>query len=180
MLVVLDRDGVINYESEAYVKTPDEWIPIEGSLDAIAALKKAGHTVVLMTNQAGIGRGIIKKENLSAIHEKLQSLLAERGTKLDAIYFCPHHPDEKCCCRKPKPGMLEQIKKDFSDIWDKRIVIGDSTRDMGAAAATNSPFYLVKTGYGEGFIRSGDIPDSVSIFPDLASAVNELLQMENV
>ncbi|PHQ78971.1 MAG: D-glycero-beta-D-manno-heptose-1,7-bisphosphate 7-phosphatase [Coxiella sp. (in: Bacteria)] len=175
MLVILDRDGVINHESTEYVKVPDEWIPIEGSLEAIAALKNAGHLVVIMTNQAGIGRGIIKKEDLDAIHVKFQALLSDLGVSIDGIYFCPHHPDDKCDCRKPEPGMLKQIKKDFPAVWDDKLLIGDSVRDMQAGAAMGCPFWLVQTGYGKGFIDAGEIPEDVPVFPDLAAAVSNLL-----
>ena len=107
-LVVLDRDGVINYESDAYIKSPDEWIPIPGSLEAIARLNRGGFTVVVATNQAGVGRGLFDLKALSLIHRKMETSVAAAGGRLEGIFFCPHHPDENCDCRKPKPGLMQQ------------------------------------------------------------------------
>ncbi|MDQ2994502.1 MAG: D-glycero-beta-D-manno-heptose 1,7-bisphosphate 7-phosphatase, partial [Pseudomonadota bacterium] len=117
MLIVLDRDGVINFESDEYIKSPDEWIPIPGSLDAIKRLKSAGHTVVVATNQSGIARGFYTHEILAEIHAKMQGLLAEIGSSIDGIFYCPHHPDEHCDCRKPQPGLFYQIAAQFPVDW---------------------------------------------------------------
>src|SRR3990167_9545563 len=104
MLIILDRDGVINFDSEFYIKSPAEWVPIPGSLEAIAKLKQAGFKIVIATNQSGIGRGFYTHEILAEIHDKMNNLLAELGVTLDGIFYCPHHPDEHCNCRKPEPG----------------------------------------------------------------------------
>ncbi len=143
-MIILDRDGVINFESTTYVKSPEEWIPIPGSLDAIADLNKAGHQVVVMTNQAGVGRGYYTEETLAQMHQKMLSLLADVGGKIEKIYYCPHHPDDHCACRKPKPGMLHQIARDFAITdWSQHLMVGDSQRDIDAATAVGCPSLLV-------------------------------------
>src|SRR3990167_5442749 len=154
MLYILDRDGVINFESTEYIKTPDEWIPIPGSIDAVAALSKAGNQIVIATNQAGVARGLFSLEMLEKIHQKMISLVEARGGKIDKIYFCPHHPDDHCNCRKPKPGMLLQIQKDFHVRAAEMIFIGDSLRDYEAAQTVGCEFVLVKTGNGENALRA--------------------------
>src|SRR5688572_16260160 len=106
MLIILDRDGVINQDSNEYIKSPEEWIPIPGSLEKIACLNQKGHQVVIATNQSGVARGLLTEETLQAIHEKFQCELKKLGGHVEGIFFCPHHPDEGCECRKPKPGLL--------------------------------------------------------------------------
>lgn len=179
MLLILDRDGVINTESTAYVKCPDEWIPIPGSLEAMAAFTQAGHQVVIMTNQSGIGRGYYTEETLTAIHQKMLSLLEDLGGQIEKIYYCPHHPDDACHCRKPKPGMLEQIHRDFQMPWEECLVIGDSWKDRQAAQAVGCPFWLVSTGHAQGFIDAGLIPPDQPVFDDLQAAINQLLKCSN-
>lgn len=169
MLIILDRDGVINYESEEYIKTPAEWIPIPGSLNAIARLSAAGHKVVVATNQSGVGRGYYTVETLHRIHEKMQQCLAELGCQITRIYFCPHSPKEGCACRKPKPGMLLAIAQDYPHEFKNAIFIGDSARDVQAAQAVGIQPILVRTGNGE-------CVDGVTIFDDLAAVVNHLLK----
>lgn len=149
MLIILDRDGVINHDSEFYIKSPEEWHPISGSLEAIALLTKAGHTLVIATNQAGVGRGYYSLEMLEKIHQKMLQLIEQKGGKIDHIYFCPHHPDDQCDCRKPKPGLLLQIQRDYSELFSGAIFVGDSLRDIQAAHAANCRAALVRTGYGE-------------------------------
>ena len=176
MLIILDRDGVINYESTAYIKCPAEWIPIPGSLEAIARLNRAGHCVVIMTNQAGVGRGYYDEAMLANIHEKLHSELAKVGGAVANIYYCPHHPDDNCDCRKPKPGMLQAIARDFPSEWPHRLVIGDSWRDVEAARAMQCEAWLVLTGVGQECVDAGQIPADVPLFADLNTAVDVLLK----
>lgn len=175
MLVILDRDGVINVDSDDYVKSPDEWIPIPGSLAAIARLNKAGHQVVVATNQSGIGRGKYTEAVLHAMHDKFQQLLAAHGGHIDKIYYCPHHPDDNCDCRKPKAGMLKHIAKDFKVDLTECVVIGDSLRDIQAAQLVHCPAWLVLTGKGQGTYDRGELPSDIKVFPDLEDAVNALL-----
>jgi len=148
-LIILDRDGVINYDSDNYIKSPEEWIPIEGSLAAIAQLNKAGFLVAIATNQSGIARGFYSSDVLEAMHSKMHKLLKKVGGKIDYISYCPHGPDGGCACRKPKPGMLLEIAKHFSIEPEKVTFIGDSRSDMQAAKSANMAFILVKTGKGE-------------------------------
>jgi D-glycero-D-manno-heptose 1,7-bisphosphate phosphatase len=174
MLFILDRDGVINFESPDYIKTPDEWIPIPGSIEAIAQLSKAGHTIVIATNQSGLGRGLYDHATLEKIHQKMIDAVEALDGKISKIYFCPHHPDDHCDCRKPKPGMLLQIMKDFSVTPDQMIFIGDSERDYGAALDVGCSFVLVMTGNGSDSIKKISVL-SVPVFPDLLSAAISFL-----
>ncbi len=135
MLIILDRDGVINQDSPNYIRSPADFQPIPGSLEAIAALNRAGHQVVVATNQSGIGRGYFSEETLSAIHTKMQDLLAAVGGQVDGIYYCPHATEDNCACRKPKPGLLYQIRKDFPDHFAEAVMVGDNVRDLQAAHA---------------------------------------------
>lgn len=166
-LIVLDRDGVINYDSDAYIKTPDEWIPIPESLPAIALLKNAGHKVVIATNQSGIGRKLFDLETLNRIHLKMIEMLADLGIALDAIFFCPHTPDDQCECRKPKPGLLLQVADRFA--WDVNTIIsvGDSWRDLQAANAAGAKSVLVKTGNGLETQANPKLGSDVLIYSDL-------------
>lgn len=148
MLVILDRDGVINHDSDNYIKNPDEWIPFASSLTAIAKLNQAGHVVVIATNQSGVGRGLYNEEMLRRIHEKLKAELAKVGGHVDAIYYCPHTPTDNCACRKPKPGLLRQIEKDFSLDLTEAFVVGDSLRDIQSAQNVGAKPVLVMTGNG--------------------------------
>ncbi len=174
MLIILDRDGVINHDSDQYIKSADEWLPIDGSLAAIAALKKAGHTVVVATNQSGIARGLYDEKALSLIHDKMQGLLAEYDVLLDGIYYCPHHPDEQCNCRKPAPGLLQQIAKDFDADLSQAVMVGDKLTDVEVATVMNCPAVLVKTGKGQLTLDKGLGPYQAQVFDDLAHWVSEL------
>jgi D-glycero-D-manno-heptose 1,7-bisphosphate phosphatase len=175
MLIVLDRDGVINYESDDYIKSPEEWMPIPGSLPAIAALKKAGHIVVVATNQSGIGRGYYTEEILTQIHAKFRHLLSELACDVDGIFYCPHLPVDHCECRKPKPGLFHQIGKQFNVGWSHAIAVGDALRDIQAAQAVNCPCVLVRTGRGKMTEEKGVGLDGVEIVDDLAQFVRSLL-----
>ena len=174
-LIILDRDGVINYDSEQFIKAPDEWRPIPGSLEAIARLNHAGYRVVVATNQSGIGRGLFDMGMLNAIHEKMYKALAHAGARVDAIFFCPHTADARCECRKPKPGMLTEIGKRFNTELTAVPCVGDSSRDLQAADVVGAQPMLVLTGKGEKTLREGSFPKNTVIFPDLAFAVSALL-----
>ena len=173
MLIILDRDGVINTDSPNYVKTPDEWCAIPGSLEAIARLKQAQHTVCVATNQSGIARNYYTKETLDAIHQKMQDALAEHGAIIDGIFYCPHHDIDQCDCRKPKPGLLLQIQQQFPTPWNETIFIGDSIRDLQAAKAADCPSILVATGNGRTTLEQHQ--PKVPYYPDLAAAVDDIL-----
>ena len=177
-LIVLDRDGVINEDSDQYVKSPQEFVPIKGSLEAIASLNSAGYTVVVATNQSGIARGLFTLDVLEGMHQKLNDLLGKHNGRIDKIYFCPHGPEDNCDCRKPLPGMLEQILKDYPVEPGSVIAVGDSLRDLQAAKAVGMVPVLVRT--GKGVITEPEIQDSVDlrdlkIFDDLQQLVNSLL-----
>ena len=146
--ILLDRDGVINKDAYAYIKNPDEWIPIEGSLEAIALLNAHGYKVIVVTNQSGVARGLYDEAMLEQIHEKMHRLVAEKGGLITAIYYCPHGPDSVCDCRKPKSGLLKAFAEDFNVTLSGLIVIGDSIRDLQAAEAVGAEPVLVKTGNG--------------------------------
>lgn len=146
--VLLDRDGVINHDSDDYIKSPEEWRPIEGSLEAIALLNKYGFKVVVISNQSGIARGYYSLETLNAMHDKMQQLLAKKGGKIEAIYFCPHAPDEHCLCRKPKTGLLELFSRENNYPLKNIFFVGDSLSDIKAAEAVSALPLLVKTGKG--------------------------------
>lgn len=171
-VIVLDRDGVINIDSPDYIKSPEEWIPIPGSIEAIAALSQAGFRVVLATNQSGLHRGLYSLETLNKIHEKMIMLIKAADGKLTGIYFCPHLPSENCGCRKPQPGMLLQIQQDFGIKNTDMIFIGDSVKDYEAAQKVGCAFMLVKTGNGK---DSAVLLKDVPVFEDLAGAVKTLL-----
>jgi D-glycero-D-manno-heptose 1,7-bisphosphate phosphatase len=175
-LVILDRDGVINHESDAYIKSPDEWIPIPGSLDAIARLHRAGLTVVVVTNQAGVGRGLFDLATLEAIHRKMRTAVEAAGGKLSGIFYCPHGPEDNCDCRKPKPGLLRRIANQFQVDLHDLPVIGDSLKDIEAAESVGARPILVRTGYGEETWQNLADKRRVNVYPDLAAAATQLLR----
>ncbi|HEY8096816.1 MAG TPA: D-glycero-beta-D-manno-heptose 1,7-bisphosphate 7-phosphatase [Methylobacter sp.] len=146
--VLLDRDGVINQDSDGFIKSPEEWLPIDGSLEAIALLNEHGYKVVVITNQSGVARGLFNAVTLEKIHAKMQRMATEKGGKIDAIYFCPHSPNDDCNCRKPKPGLLEQFADEHHVSLKGMAVIGDSLRDLQSAQAVGASPILVKTGKG--------------------------------
>jgi D-glycero-D-manno-heptose 1,7-bisphosphate phosphatase len=147
-LIILDRDGVINQDSDAYVKSIDEWIPIEGSIEAIARLYKAGFTLAVATNQSGLGRGYFDLDDLEAMHSKLNALVNEAGGELAGIFYCPHHPDDGCLCRKPAPGLIDAISETLAADLTGAVVVGDSLRDLEAGVARGCKPVLVRTGKG--------------------------------
>ena len=174
-LIVLDRDGVINYDSEQFIKSPDEWLPIPGSLEAISRLNHAGFRVVVATNQSGLGRGLFDMATLIAINDKMHKALAQIGGRIDALFYCPHTADSACECRKPKPGMLIEIGNRFGVDLTGVPCVGDSVRDLQAAAAVEAQPILVLTGKGEKTLRDGVFPANTVIFPDLAFVATALL-----
>lgn len=173
-LVILDRDGVINEDSENFIKTADEWRAIPGSLEAIASLNRAGYRVVVATNQSGIARGLFTLETLNRIHDKMLAELNRCGGHIDAIFFCPHGPDDQCQCRKPLPGMLKEISEKYGVSLEGIPVVGDSLRDLQAAIAAGARPVLVETGKGK---KSKDLLSDNSIdaqvYPDLVSWVED-------
>ena len=147
-LVILDRDGTINEDRDDFVKSPDEWVPIPGALEAIARLNQAGWHTVIATNQSGLGRNTFDMATLNAMHIKMNQLLAAHGGRIDAVFFCPHAPDEICNCRKPLPGLFEQIGERFGVSLHDVPVVGDSLRDLQAGVAVGCQPHLVRTGKG--------------------------------
>ena len=175
-LVILDRDGVINHDSASYIKSPEEWKPIAGSLEAIALLNQAGYRVLVATNQSGIGRGLFDMATLNAIHDKMHRALSLVGGRVDGIFYCPHANDAGCACRKPRPGLLDEIAKRFGVSLDGVPFIGDSLRDLQAGAAVGAQPVLVLTGKGKKTCKDGDLPEGTVVHADLAEAVRSLLQ----
>lgn len=174
-LIILDRDGVINEDSEQFIKSPDEWHPLPGALEAIALLNQWGWRVVVATNQSGVGRGLFGMDTLNAINDKMVKSLARVGGRLDAIFFCPHAADSTCDCRKPKPGMLLQIGERFNVALDEVPIVGDSLRDLQAGVAAGGRPYLVLTGKGQATQNHPELPEGTRIFPDLAAVVADLI-----
>ena len=174
-LVILDRDGVINHDSDQFIKSPAEWKAIPGSLEAIARLTQAGCRVVIATNQSGIGRGLFDMDTLNAIHEKMNRAAQAQGGRIDAIFYCPHASTANCTCRKPKPGMFERIGACFNADLSEAYAVGDSLRDLQAATTAGAKPILVLTGKGESTRSDGNLPANTLVFPDLAAAVEHIL-----
>lgn len=177
-LIILDRDGVINEDSDEYIKSPTEWQPIRGSLEAIAQLHRAGWRVVVATNQSGIARKLFNLDTLNRIHETMHRRVIEAGGLIDAVFFCPHGPDDDCDCRKPKPGMLYDIARRLRIDLRGVPAIGDSLRDIQAAETAGATPLLVKTGKGFGTASNAELDPAVAVFDDLYSAVNHLLDTQ--
>lgn len=178
-LIILDRDGVINYDSDYYIKSPDEWLPIPGSLTAIAQLNRAGFRVVIATNQSGVSRGLYDLDMLSHIHEKLIRELASVGGYIEEIFFCPHHPDENCDCRKPKLGMFKQIQAKYGMDLSNTFFIGDTYTDMQVAKEVPCKPILVLSGKGQQALITHPELASIPHFSDLAEAVRYVLAEKN-
>ena len=184
-LIILDRDGTINEDREDFVKSPEEWVPIAGSLEAIARLNHAGWHTVVATNQSGIARGLFDLATLNAIHAKMNRALAEAGGRVDAVFFCPHGPDDGCACRKPRPGMLTAIGERYGIAPRETYAVGDSLRDLEAAAAAGCAPHLVRTGKGalldDAALRAikTTVPHAV-FHADLASFAQQLIQRERL
>ncbi|MFN4330138.1 MAG: D-glycero-beta-D-manno-heptose 1,7-bisphosphate 7-phosphatase [Limnobacter sp.] len=176
-LIILDRDGVINEDSDAYIKSPDEWTPIPGSMDAIARLNRGGYRVVVATNQSGIARGLFDLETLSAMHKKMHDLANQAGAHIDGVFFCPHGPDDKCNCRKPKSGLFEEIAARVGIDLQGVPTVGDSLRDLQAGAAMGCKTMLVKTGKGKKTAadKKEELPAGTQVFADLAAVAAHLV-----
>jgi D-glycero-D-manno-heptose 1,7-bisphosphate phosphatase len=175
-LIILDRDGVINYDSDQFIKKPEEWQPITGSLEAIAQLNQANYRVVVATNQSGIGRGLFEMPMLNAIHDKMHKAGALVGARIDAVFFCPHTNESHCHCRKPKAGMLEEIASRYNVNLAGVPAVGDSLRDLQAGVTVGAQPYLVLTGKGAKTQAAGGLPEGTLVFADLAAVVAELLK----
>ncbi|MEO8121291.1 MAG: D-glycero-beta-D-manno-heptose 1,7-bisphosphate 7-phosphatase [Rhodoferax sp.] len=180
-LVILDRDGTINEDSDDYVKTPEEWEPLPGALEAIARLNHSGWHVVIASNQSGLGRGLFDVSTLNAMHAKMNKLLAAVGGRVDAIFYCPHAPDDGCRCRKPEPGLFEQIGERYGlDLHDVPMV-GDSARDVLAGLAAGCEPHLVLTGRGAAYIGRSlpeSFPQETRVHADLAAFADFLIARE--
>lgn len=180
-LVILDRDGVINQDSANFIKSTNEWIPIPGSLEAIALLNQSGFRVAVATNQSGVSRGLFDMATLNSIHDKMHRELAQLGGRIEAVFYCPHSADEHCSCRKPKTGMILEIGKRFSVELDKVYAVGDALRDLQAYASAGCQPILVRTGKGEATlaaaISSADhaLPVNTWICADLNEAAQRIL-----
>jgi len=184
-LIILDRDGTINEDRDDFVKSPDEWVPIAGSLEAIARLNHAGWHTVVATNQSGIARGLFDLATMNAIHAKMNRALAAVGGRIDAVFFCPHGPDDGCSCRKPRPGMLQTIGERYGVAMHETYAVGDSLRDLEAAVAAGCAPHLVRTGKGarldDAALRAikTTVPHAV-FHADLASFAQQLIQRERL
>ncbi len=184
-LVILDRDGTINEDRDDYVKSPEEWVPIPGALEAIARLNHAGWHTVVATNQSGLARGLFDMATLNAIHARMNRELAEFGGRIDAVFFCPHQPGDGCSCRKPLPGLFKTIGERYGVDLRETYVVGDSLRDLQAGFAVGCAPHLVRTGKGARLdaaalkALASEIPHAV-VHADLAAFANELIQRERV
>lgn len=177
-LVVLDRDGTINQDRDDFVKSPEEWVPLPGALEAIARLNHAGWHVAIASNQSGLGRGLFDVATLNAMHDKMHKMLAAVGGRVDAIFYCPHTPEDDCQCRKPLPGLFEQIGQRFGVPLKSVPTVGDSLRDLVAGHAAGCETHLVLTGKSAGLspdeARKG-LPEGAQVHADLAAFANHLL-----
>lgn len=171
--IILDRDGVINQDSPHYIKSADEWLPIPGSLEAIALLTNAGYHVYVATNQAGIARGKLSLQSLQHIHEKMYATVEKAGGKISDLRFCPHHPDDDCECRKPKPGLLLQLANAHQLTLAQSYFVGDSLKDLLAAEAAGCTGVLVLTGNGKETHQKQ--PTHEPVFADLLAFAHSMV-----
>ena len=180
-LVILDRDGVLNQDSTNFIKNPNEWIPIPGSLEAVALLNQSGFRIVVATNQSGISRGLFDMATLNSIHDKMHRELAQVGGRMDAVFYCPHAADDHCDCRKPKTGMIDDIGKRFSVELNEVPAVGDSLRDLQAFADAGCQPILVRTGKGEDTLAAAEksadkaLPANTWICTDLGEAAQRII-----
>ena len=175
-LVILDRDGVINHDSDEFIKAPDEWRPIPGSLDAIARLTQSGWRVLVATNQSGIGRGLLDMASLNAIHAKMHRAVNPAGGRIEAVFYCPDTDESHSPCRKPNPGMFHAIAERFNVALDAAPCVGDSLRDLQAAVAVGGQPILVLTGKGRKTRAAGNLPAGTTVHSDLAAVAQALCQ----
>jgi D-glycero-D-manno-heptose 1,7-bisphosphate phosphatase len=174
-LAILDRDGVINFDSDQYIKAPAEWRPIPGSIEAIARLNQNGYRIAVATNQSGIGRGLFDMATLNAINDKMMEMVFRQGGRIDALFFCPHTALENCGCRKPRTGMFEEIAARFHTDLKGVPVVGDGLKDLQAAEAVGAQPVLVLTGKGTKTREEGGLPRKTLVFEDLAEAARHLI-----
>ena len=175
-LILLDRDGVINFDSEDHIRSEEEWRAIPGSLQAIGRLCRAGWRVVIVTNQSGLALGKFTVEHLNAIHQKMIAHLSQYGGVIDAIFFCPHGPDDGCDCRKPEPGLFHDVARRLRVSLDGVRYVCDKLNDIRAAGAAGASPVLVRTGYGAKTIAAGGLPADVPVYDDLRAFVDALLE----
>src|SRR6266498_4001304 len=175
-LVILDRDGVINFDSDQYIKHPDEWRPIPGSLDAIARLTQESWRVVVATNQSGIGRGLFDMATLNAIHAKMHKAVNQAGGRIEAVFYCPDTAESQSPCRKPNPGMFVAVAERLNIALDRAPCVGDSLRDLQAAAAVGAHPILVLSGKGAKTRSAGKLPEGTTVYPNLAAVADALCQ----
>ena len=175
-MVILDRDGVVNQETDDDVTTVEGWAPIPGSIEAISRLKKAGYLVTIASNHSGIARGLYTEKELLAMHDKMQNMLTTRGASIDGIFYCPHGPEANCICRKPKPGLLFQIAQQFKIDLSQTPLVGDNITDIQAAKMANAQPVLVRTGKGEYVMQNFPEALDVPVYDDLAHFVRETLR----
>jgi D-glycero-D-manno-heptose 1,7-bisphosphate phosphatase len=174
-LVILDRDGVINHDSTEFIKSPEEWKPIAGSLEAIARLNQAGYRVVIITNQSGLSNGLFTLDDLTQIHQKMLKQLEDVGGNIEAIFFCPHNPKDNCKCRKPRPGMFQDLANRLGISLTDVPAVGDSLRDLQASIAAGAKPILVLTGKGRQTLTQLEGFNDVAIYDDLAGFVENLV-----
>ncbi|MCP5277546.1 MAG: D-glycero-beta-D-manno-heptose 1,7-bisphosphate 7-phosphatase [Thiobacillus sp.] len=174
--VILDRDGVINFDSDQFIKNPDEWKPIPGSLEAIARLNQAGFRVVVASNQSGVGRGLFDMATLNAIHAKMHKLAVLAGGRIDAIFFCPHAADAKCACRKPRTGLFLEIGSRLHIDLKGVFAVGDALRDVEVALAVGARPILVRTGKGVRTLEGGQLPEEVPVYDNLLQAAQAIIE----
>jgi D-glycero-D-manno-heptose 1,7-bisphosphate phosphatase len=184
-LIILDRDGTVNEDRDDYVKSPDEWVPIPGSLEAVARLNHAGWHTVIATNQSGLGRGLFDMAALNAMHLKMNQQLAGLGGRIDAVFFCPHAPDEGCSCRKPAPGLIELIGERYGVHLEEVPVVGDSLRDLQAGQALGCPLHLVRTGKSAHLnamqiVQMRELVPNMQVHADLAAFAESLIRQDRI
>jgi len=186
-LVILGRDGILNLYRDDHVKSPEEWQPVPGALQAVARLNQAGWHAVVATNQSGIGRGLVDMASLNAVHRRMMQLLSEQGGRIDAVFFCPHPPEEECECRKPLPGLMLQIAERYGldGLLARVPMVCDTTRDLQAAVAAGCEPHLVRTGRAatlstDELARWASDVDGVTVHDDLAAFVEFLLHRERM
>ena len=184
-LIILDRDGTVNEDRDDYVKSPDEWVPIPGSLEAVARLNHAGWHTVIATNQSGLGRGLFDMAALNAMHLKMNQQLAGLGGRIDAVFFCPHAPDEGCSCRKPAPGLIELIGERYGVHLEEVPVVGDSLRDLQAGQALGCPLHLVRTGKSAHLdamqiVQMRELVPDMQVHADLAAFAESLIRQDRI
>lgn len=173
-LLIVDRDGVINEESAEFIKGPDEWRPLPGSIEALAAATQMGFNIFVVSNQSGLARGLLNIEQLNRIHTRMLSEVKRSGGRIDAILFCPHGPDDDCRCRKPRPGLLEAIAERTGASLLDAIFVGDRLSDLEAARAVGARAVLVETGHGHATLSKLPAHERLAVYPNLAAVVNRL------